>query len=596
MRRAGLFFKGLITLLLGLCLLLTAWTEPVHSEGVIWSYDVGEPHGRDVLSDINGDGYDDLLLLIDDEWVKIISGADGSTELWSYQLSTANRYRRGLATINDLDGDGIKDIIVIVGTSGNGYGENHDDDEMYAVSGAVTPPGSRVLWGGPIHIGWGLCYPVILPDVNGDGYDDIFAQTMTPSGTRGDCGYHFSGADGSIFWTFTYPAESVIWDIYGRAVSPDLDGDGRADIIVCGAGGSSGVAAWKGGATESRIWRSLTGEWIRNPASVGDLTSDGVPEVAVARFNVAPPNLKLKVLDGSSGSLVWDFAFGNTASSIENLGDVTGDGYEDIVIGSYYVNNSGGTDYKVYALEGDPGATTREIWSYDLVDKNSYVKVVQDINGDGKKDVIVIGGNEKVLALSGADGALIWEEPFTGPTGAAQIGEFDGTAGEDMLTNVGYVVYALSLTSISAPVCDIKANGEDGPLVVMPGENVDVTVSLEPGSMTGEACDWWIGAFTAFGTYWLNPSLNWVPSDSPISVGQYPLFDLSEMSLLDIPLPEGIYMFFFVLDDTPDGTFGVTWYDYVNVICQPEAAPVQAEEIPDFDAVFHEKMKKFMGE
>lgn len=139
---------------------------------------------------------------------------------------------------------------------------------------------------------------------------------------------------------------------------------------------------------------------------------------------------------------MWDFAFGNTASSIENLGDINGDGFDDIVIGSYYINSSGGTDYKVYALEGDPNATTREIWSYDLVDKNSYVKVVQDINGDGKKDVIVTGGNEKVLALSGADGALIWEEPFAGPTGAAQIGEFDGTAGEDMLTNVGNVVYA----------------------------------------------------------------------------------------------------------------------------------------------------------
>ena len=568
MKRTGLFFTGLISLLLGLCLLLTAWTETAYCEGVIWSYDVGELYNREVLSDINGDSFDDLILFTDDEWLKVNSGADGSTELWSYQLSTANRYRRGLSTINDLDGDGIKDIIVTVGTSGNGYGENHDDDEMYAVSGAVTPPGSRVIWG-PIHIGWGLYHPIIMPDVNGDGYDDIFAQTMTPSLSpfRGDYGYHFSGADGGIIWTFTYPAESSIWDIYGRAVSPDLDGDGKADIIVCGAGGSSGVAAWKGGTTKYRIWRSLDGEWIRNPSSVGDLTSDGVPEVAVVRFNIAPPNLKLKVLNGSNGSLVWDFGFGNTASSIENLGDINGDGFDDIVIGSYYDNVSGGTDYKVYALEGDPGATSREIWSYDLVDKNSYVKVVLDITGDGKKDVIVTGSNEKVLALSGADGALIWEEPFTGATGIAQIGEFDGTAGEDMLTNVGNVIYALPLTSISAPVCDIKANGSDGPVELTSGEALSVTIELDPGDYPGYQADWWVLADAPFGCYYYDACTEEWLRGCHVSY-QGPLFELTPPSeVLNVSdLPVGGYTFYFGVDGNRNGNLDEPlYYDSVEV-------------------------------
>jgi len=162
-----------------------------------------------------------------------------------------------------------------------------------------------------------------------------------------------------------------------------------------------------------------------------------------------------------------------------------------------------------------------------------------------------------------------------------------GPLGSDTETKTDYITVTLE-----PPVPDIKANGEDGPLVVMPGENVDVTVSLEPGSMTGEACDWWIGAFTAFGTYWLDPSLNWVRSDGPVSVGQYGLFGLAETSLLNISLPEGIYTFFFVLDNAPDNVFGVTWYDYVNVICQP--AMVQMETLPDFEAGFLEKISKLM--
>lgn len=52
--------------------------------------------------------------------------------------------------------------------------------------------------------------------------------------------------------------------------------------------------------------------------------------------------------------------------------------------------------------------------------------------------------------------------------------------------------------------------------------------------------------------------------------------------------------FFFVLDDTPDGIFGVTWYDYVNVICQLEG--LDMEVLPDFEAIFKEKMKDLIDQ
>jgi len=429
-------------------------------ESLIWSYDTSPvAASRLVLHDINGDAYDELLLLEDNETLRIISGSDGATELWSYQLSIANRYRRGLATINDLDGDNIEDIVVIVGTSGNGYGENNDDDEMYAISGAVVPPGTRVIWG-PIHIGCGLAASVVLPDVNGDGFDDIFANTGSPDCTGyGDVGYHFSGADGSVFWNSD---TNGIWDIYGRTVTPDLNGDTIPDIITTGAGGSIGVEAWSGGPVESLIWSTLLGtDWIRNPAALGDMNGDGVPEIGVARFNTAP--LKVIVLNGATGGTVWEYTLGNTPSTIADLGDVNNDDFPDVVIGTYYINSVGGTDYNVYGLSGNPAATTRVLWSFD-VGVNNYVTVVPDLNGDFIKDVLVNSANSKILALSGVDGSLIYERNFyNGSTGTPQLGEFDNITGVDYLTNVGTVIDALQLgnSDVISPVITIQGNNPE---------------------------------------------------------------------------------------------------------------------------------------
>ncbi|MFH1320223.1 MAG: hypothetical protein ABII90_06160 [Bacteroidota bacterium] len=171
------------------------------------------------------------------------------------------------------------------------------------------------------------------------------------------------------------------------------------------------------------------------------------------------------------------------------------------------------------------------------------------------------------------------------------------TDGNDVIDQPGEVMTGIDLILNlepfpSDPVPDIKANGQDGALIVNLGEGVNITASLNPYDMLGETCDWWIGALTPLGTYWLNPSINWVKSNSPISVGQFPLFELAERSILNMPLPEGIYTFFSVLDDTPDGDFGVTWYDYVNVISKP--AGIQIETLPDFDTIIREKINQLL--
>ena len=108
------------------------------------------------------------------------------------------------------------------------------------------------------------------------------------------------------------------------------------------------------------------------------------------------------------------------------------------------------------------------------------------------------------------------------------------------------------------PIPDIKANGWDGPLSITPSESCNITISLDPGDFSGQWTDWRLGVMSPFGT---------IPfMDQPM-----PIFALSETTLLDIPLPTGIWIFYFIIDDNPDRIFDrITWYDYVVVVSSPE--------------------------
>ena len=52
--------------------------------------------------------------------------------------------------------------------------------------------------------------------------------------------------------------------------------------------------------------------------------------------------------------------------------------------------------------------------------------------------------------------------------------------------------------SMSTPVPDIKANGQDGPINISPGDPVAITISLNAGDKAGQTADWWIAVSTPF--------------------------------------------------------------------------------------------------
>jgi len=114
----------------------------------------------------------------------------------------------------------------------------------------------------------------------------------------------------------------------------------------------------------------------------------------------------------------------------------------------------------------------------------------------------------------------------------------------------------------------VKANGQDGPIVVSPGTTVSVTVSLNPGSYDAQNADWWLVESTPSDTFnYYNLSTgSMVPGLLPTHQG--PLFNLGTTQLLNSSdLTVGAHTFYFGVDLNMNGLLDMNslWYDSVNV-------------------------------
>ena len=119
---------------------------------------------------------------------------------------------------------------------------------------------------------------------------------------------------------------------------------------------------------------------------------------------------------------------------------------------------------------------------------------------------------------------------------------------------------------------DIKANGQNGPIIVSSSTLVSITISLRPGNQAGQNADWWIAADTPFGWYSYVYPTGWMTGINLCI--RTPLFDLSpSFEVLNTTLPIGQYLFYFAVDDNADGLLDATWLDSVKVNVQATNSP-----------------------
>jgi hypothetical protein len=345
---------------------------------------------------------------------------------------------------------------------------------------------------------------VAIGDVNGDGRPDVLMVTSFYFDAANDYTLHvfLQNADGSLAPDVKYPVGTNLQSV---AIG-DVNGDGRNDVVV--AGGTSLTVFLQnesGTLVRSRDFGTNDGKCVRiadlnndgkldvvslgwgtntvsvflqqpdgtlafpvtyaaphagyDDLEVSDVNADGLTDVVVMSgqaYAVPQVSVLYQQADGTLGGLTSRFVVQNNNAGGIGVGDVNGDGRNDIVA-SYGGNRP--DSHVGLVLQDATGHLTDggNLTSYDIPEPVE----VADVDQDGKADVIVVHGGWEAMGvyLQGNGGTLVPEYLYPVPyashynTHGLAVGDINGDGLPDVVIadyNHGLVVLR-HLPAVPAP-------------------------------------------------------------------------------------------------------------------------------------------------
>ena len=190
--------------------------------------------------------------------------------------------------------------------------------------------------------------------------------------------------------------------------------------------------------------------------SIGDVTGDGRNEIVAGRRGIAGGAPSLFLINGSTGDIIWDYDEEEPDPEYitysTDIGDLTGHGHNEIVFGNQ--NNY------IYVLDGEGEL----VWSYGT-GGNVRAVGIEDIADDTDLDVIAGDENED-LHLIDSDGEEIWKSSTGGTVRDLSTGDLLEDKGTDIAVASGNSIKIYNKTGherfskdIGKSIQSIKADG-----------------------------------------------------------------------------------------------------------------------------------------
>jgi outer membrane protein assembly factor BamB len=378
------------------------------------------------IPDVNGDGINDVVVATGNYWTICFSGINGSI-IWQYSthfgsINTGSVEWEDALDIADVNNDGIYDVVIGCG-GGN--------EMVYALNGS----NGNVFWsyGNSTTTSDGDIESIkINYDYNGDGINDVlvsasgttnggrhaaiclnalngevifyrtqpqpFTDDIVATESGGAIGVNNNGAPysvtgfdtlGNAVWSYSGPGNT--WSL---KEIPDINSDGGKDII--GLGGFTGSVFAITGNSGTQIWAQNLGSSNNGKITLlDDADGNGFPD-----FTLSAPQSAHRV-DLKTGNILWSNSLASSyLRGIDNIGDVTGDNIDDIVIATQLPP-------RLVVLDGMNGNLLfNYVFGSTLTQRGDRAAVLNDIDSNGINEFI--GGNRegRVICFYGGKGVI----------------------------------------------------------------------------------------------------------------------------------------------------------------------------------------------